>query len=175
MSEPFIAQISMFAGNFAPRSYAFCNGQILAISQNTALFSLIGTNFGGNGTSNFALPNLQAKAPLGVGQGVGLTGRVIGETGGVAAVSLLLNQIPGHSHTANCDGAVGTLPDPGGHVWAASAGGRGRPTTYGTTSGGAMSAQAIGPTGGNAPHNNLSPYQAVSFIIALFGIFPSRN
>jgi microcystin-dependent protein len=200
VSEPFLGQVSIFAGNFAPRGFAFCNGQILPISQNTALFSLLGTYYGGNGTTNFGLPNLQGRAPLGQGQGPGLSPYSIGEVTGTTTVTLNQNQVPshnhlancdsaigttvtlnqnqvpGHNHLANCDSAIGTLPDPGGHAWAAVAGGRGRPTLYATApSGGPMSAQAIGPAGGNQAHNNLSPYLVVNFIIAMQGIYPSRN
>jgi microcystin-dependent protein len=176
MSAPFLAEVRIFAGNFAPRGWAFCNGQLLAISQNTALFSLVGTFYGGNGTTNFALPNLQGLAPMGNGQGPGLSQRTLGETGGEAAVTLLQSEMPSHTHSAKCDSAVGTLPGPTGNVWAASTGGRGRPTPYAAaTSGAAMSAAAIGPTGTSQPHNNMSPYLVLNFIIALQGIFPARN
>src|SRR6478736_4278804 len=107
MADPFVAEIRIFPFNFAPKGWAFCNGQVLPISQNTALFSLLGTTYGGNGTSNFALPNLQARTPIMAGQGPGLTDRVLGETGGSTAVTLLAAQMPSHAHAANCDNGNG--------------------------------------------------------------------
>lgn len=174
MSEPFIAQISIFGGNFAPRGWALCNGQILAISQNTALFALLGTNYGGDGRTNFALPNLQDRTPMGTGQGPGLTDRFIGEQDGRSTVSLLQTEIPGHTHSVGCDSAAGTLPDAGGHVWGAVAG-RGRPPLYAASGNTSMSPQAIGTAGLGLPHNNRSPFLGLTFIIAMIGIFPSRN
>ncbi|HVS40439.1 MAG TPA: tail fiber protein [Gemmataceae bacterium] len=175
MAEPFLAEIKLFAGNFAPRNYALCNGQILPISQNTALFSLIGTYYGGNGTSNFALPNLQGRAPIHQGQGPGLSQYVIGENGGEETVTLQTTQMPSHSHTPGCDGAAGTQSSPTNSVWAATAGGRGRPTVYAAAAGSTMNSAAVRPAGGGQPHNNMSPYLVVNFIIALQGVYPSRN
>lgn len=175
MAEPFLAQIQIFAFNFAPQGWALCNGQILAISQNTALFSLLGTNFGGNGTSNFGLPNLQSRVPIGANDsaGPGLTQRVIGQVGGEEAVTLLSGQIPGHTHPANCSSAVGTSYDPAGNVWSVDAGGN---NEYGSGPiAGQMSSSATGVTGGGAPHSNVQPYLAVNFCIALTGIYPSRS
>src|ERR1700682_3977139 len=117
MADPFVAEIRIFPFNFAPRGWAFCSGQILPISQNTALFSLLGTQYGGNGTSNFALPNFQGKVAIGQGQGPGLTPRSVGETGGEQFVTLNGNQLPPHTHPAICNNAVGTAYDPAGQVW----------------------------------------------------------
>jgi microcystin-dependent protein len=174
MSNPFVAEIRIFAGNFAPRGWALCDGQILAISQNTALFSLIGTFYGGNGTSTFGLPNLQGSAPLGAGNGAGLTPRVIGEIGGEANVTLLSSQMPGHTHIPSCSAGAGTEIPPAGAVWAEAAATRGI-KAYASSANTTMAPQAIGAVGGNLPHNNLPPYQVLTFIIALQGIFPARN
>lgn len=172
-TQPFIAEIRIFAGNFPPRGWAFCNGQLLSIAQNTALFSILGTFYGGNGTTNFALPNLQAAAPLHEGNGAGLTPRVLGETGGVTAVTLQLAQIPAHSHTAGGN-AGGGLGSPSNNVWGAVA--RGRPGPYvNSPPNTSMSPQALAVAGGSQPHNNVQPYLALTFIIALQGVFPSRN
>jgi len=173
MSEPFVAQIQIFAFTFAPTGWAFCNGQILSISQNTALFSLLGTTFGGDGKSNFALPNLQSSVPIGFGQGPGLSNRFLGETGEEEKVTLLSSQSPGHTHPANCSSSVGTSLDPAGNVWSVDAASN---NEYGSGDiAGQMSPSAISPTGGGQPHNNLQPYLALNFCIALQGIFPARS
>jgi microcystin-dependent protein len=173
MSEPFLAQIQIFGFNFAPRGWAFCNGQIFPISQNTALFSLLGTQYGGNGTSNFALPNLQSRVAIGQGNGPGLTPRVVGEQGGEEFVTVLANQIPGHTHPARCNNAVGTSYDPTNQVWSQDAGGN---QEYGSAlAAGAMAPNAVLPAGGGGTHNNLQPFQVLNFCIALQGIFPARS
>jgi microcystin-dependent protein len=174
MSQPFIAQITIFGGNFAPRGWAFCNGQIIAISQNTALFALLGTNYGGNGETTFALPDLRDRAPMGSGSGAGLTQRFLGESNGSASVSLRATEMPAHNHNVLADTATGTSADPTNNTWA-GVGGRGRPTVYAPSAGTTMSAQAIANAGLGVPHNNMSPFLGLSFIIALEGIFPSRN
>jgi microcystin-dependent protein len=175
MSDPYIAEIRMFGGNFAPRGWAFCNGQLLSIAQNTALFSLLGTTYGGNGQTTFGLPNLQDSSPMGQGQGPGLTPRVQGETGGEANVTLLASEMPAHTHLPQADASGGGQTSPTNATW--GAGGRGRPPAYSAnqTPGATLSAQALATTGGNQPHNNRSPYLGVSFIIALQGVYPSRN
>ena len=176
MANPFVGEIRMFAGNFAPRGWALCNGQLLAISSNTALFSLLGVQFGGNGTSNFALPNLQGMAPMGQGSGPGLTPRVVGEVGGEATVTLLTQQLPSHNHTFNCGtGSKGESATVTGQFNCDEA--AGTTPIYATTSGGAlMNAAALQPAAGSSlPHENMQPYQCVNFIIALQGIFPSRS
>ncbi len=176
MATPFIAEIRMFAGNFAPRSNAFCNGQILSIAQNTALFSLLGTTYGGNGTQTFALPNLQGRMPIGIGSGPGLTPRVLGESGGVENVTLLSTEIPSHTHIPQASSVAGTQASPAGGVWAASSGGRTPLPLYAAPpSNVAMSASAIGAAGNSQAHPNRQPYLAITYIIALQGIFPSRN
>ncbi len=174
MSDPFVAEIRIFAGNFAPTGWAFCNGQILPISQNTALFSLLGTTYGGNGTSNFALPNLQGRAPMHWGQGPGLSARDLGETGGQPDVSLIPSELPAHTHAANCDSAAGSQTSPAGNAWGGSA--RGRPAIYSSSAPDvAMSPLSVYVAGSSLPHNNMQPYLALNFIIALQGVFPSRS
>jgi microcystin-dependent protein len=176
MADQFVGEIRMFAGNFEPAGWAFCNGQILPISQNTALFSLLGTNYGGNGTSNFALPNLQGGFALHAGSsaGPGLSQRITGETGGAATVTLTQAQIPAHTHAPEA-AAGATTGTPGSTVSLA-------PTSNGTAMYRApdgallnLNGADISPAGGGQPHDNLSPYLAVSFIIALQGIFPPRS
>jgi microcystin-dependent protein len=175
MANPFLAEIRMFTGNFAPRGWALCNGQILPISQNAALFSLLGTNFGGNGTSNFGLPNLQGSAPMHWGNGAGLSNRVLGETGGASTVTLVASQVPAHSHVYNCGtGSKGETATVAGQVNCDEAAG-GSPI-YATASDGAtMAPGTVGPTPVSQPHQNMQPYTCVNFIIALQGIYPSRG
>ncbi len=174
MADPFIAEIRMFAGNFAPTGWAFCDGQLLPIRQNTALFSLLGTTYGGDGKSTFALPDLQGVTPIGHGQGPGLSDVLLGEHLGAATVGLTAEQIPSHTHTARGSTAYGTTGNPSGAVWAVSRQGRATEKLYGTGNEVAMSPGALGATGDGVPHNNLPPYLVVSFIIALQGVFPER-
>jgi microcystin-dependent protein len=157
VAEPFVGEIRLFAGNFAPTGWAFCDGQVLSISQNTALFSLLGTNYGGDGFSTFALPDLQARAPISAGTGPGLTPRSVGESGGVDAVALAGSQLPVHAHPASS------------HRGTTSVAAGGIPAAHGRY---AAVAEAL--TAG-AAHNNRPPYLGLSFIIALQGIFPSRS
>ena len=173
MSEPFLGEIRVVGFDFAPTGWALCNGQILPISQNAALFSLLRTQFGGNGTSTFALPNLQGYAPMDQGNGIGLSPRVIGETGGEANVTLLGIQMPSHTHPP-ADSTTSNAASPANAIF--GGGGRGKQPAYGTTAPNSqMNVQAIGFTGGNQPHNNMPPYLTMNFIIALQGIFPSRS
>lgn len=167
MSQPFLAQIQMFSFGFPPRGWAQCNGQLLQIAQNQALFSLLGTTYGGNGVTTFGLPNLQGRTPLHFGQGPGLSNRVLGQTGGIENVTLLTTQIPAHTHTVSANTAAPTLGTPAGNLWAQG--------NYSASGGSAMAAGDVGNAGGNQPHPNLSPYLVVNFCIALSGIFPSRN
>ncbi len=175
MSSPFVAEIRIFTFNFAPKGWAFCDGQLMAISQNTALFSLLGTTYGGNGTSNFALPNLQGMAPMQQGQGPGLTLRDLGETAGEPSVTLLQTEMPAHSHAANASSGAGAANDPTGNVWATTAVLRQGVNMYGTTDGASMNPFALSIVGGSQPHNNMMPYLTLNFCIALQGIFPPRS
>jgi len=174
MSEPFLGEIKMFAGNFPPKNWAFCNGQLLPISQYVALFSLLGTNYGGNGTTNFGLPNLQASIPVHWGQGPGLSSRVIGEVGGAQSVNLLITEMAAHTHSPNASNAAGDQLSPENGYWAQSSV-RDKQYAPGTTTTDVnMATNAIDPVGGSQAHNNMAPYLAVSYIIALAGIFPAR-
>ena len=175
MSNPFLAEIRIFTGNFAPKGWALCDGQLMAISQNTALFSLLGTTYGGNGTSNFALPNLQGCAPMQAGQGPGLSLRDLGETAGEQTVTLLQTEMPGHSHGAMA-ATSGGQPGPGNNAW-----GSGLKTAaplYAASNAPSnvqMNAFALSIAGGSQPHNNLMPFLGLTFIIALQGVFPARS
>lgn len=175
--EPFIGEIKMFGGNFAPRGYAFCNGQLLSIAQNTALFSILGTTFGGNGTTTFGLPNLQGTIPMNWGSAPSGTTYSLGQVGGVENVTLTGNQMPSHSHVAMGSNASAELPSPANAVWAAPLDSQGTAGTgyLGTAPNSPMAPAAIGPAGGSQPHENRQPFLCVTFIIATQGIFPSRN
>jgi microcystin-dependent protein len=173
MADPFVAEIRIFGFNFAPRGWAFCNGQLLPLSQNTALFSLLGTTYGGNGKTNFALPDLQGSTPMFWGQGPGLSLYDIGQTGGSASVTLLTSEMPAHNHgeVVRPTAAIPPLDTPVGN-----AGGRSNSRPYNTTGpNGAMGATAVGQQGGSQPHNNLMPYLTFNFCIALQGVFPPRT
>jgi microcystin-dependent protein len=176
MTDPFLAEIRMFGGNFAPRGWALCNGQLMSISQNTALFSLLGTTYGGDGRVTFGLPNLQGTAPMQQGQGAGLSDRFLGETGGEPNVTLIQSEMPMHTHTAMAVDDSGDSTDPTGRTWAQALQGRVGDKLYsvGQQPNMQMGAQAVLPTGGGQPHNNMPPYLTVTFIIALQGIFPQR-
>jgi microcystin-dependent protein len=177
MSDQFIGEIRIVPFTFAPVGWAFCDGQLLPISQNTALFSLLGVTYGGDGKTNFALPDLRDRTPIQAGQGPGLSGYSLGEMGGASAVTLLQTQMPLHGHAVACDPAGGTTQSAAGGVWAASAAGRASPPYYSNaaTNLTPMSGAAVAPTGGNQPHNNRSPYLGLNFIIALTGIYPPRG
>jgi len=175
MSNPFVAEIRLFPGNFAPTGWALCNGQLMPISQNTALFSLLGTTYGGDGRSNFALPNFQGSAPLQPGQGPGLSLYDLGQTGGQSAVTLLPTEMPAHTHTVQCNSGSGEVNTPSNNIWCKSHTGKTPLKMYAATSDGAMSPNAISTAGGSQPHNNMPPYLVLNFIIALQGVFPSRT
>ena len=179
MASPYLSQILMFSGNFAPKYYALCNGQLLSIQQNAALFSLLGTTYGGNGVNNFALPNLQSSLPLSFNQGPGLTNYALGQTGGSASVTLTQSTIPTHSHTLNAtttsasSSAIGSTLLPAKPTVASA-------SAYATGSSpalvlDAMAANACGVAGSSQPHSNLMPSLCITFAIALAGVFPSRN
>ena len=171
MSDQFVGEIRMFAGNFAPTGWATCDGQILPISQNTALFSLLGTNYGGNGTNNFALPYLAGSVPIHNGQGPGLTDRVVGETAGTSLVGLIPSETPAHTHSVLASSNDANTAGPAGAVPAAVE----TPPLYRNDTNATMALNVVAPVGNGVPHNNMQPYQAVTFIIALVGIFPARN
>ena len=172
MSEPFIGEIRPFGFNFAPKGWALCAGQLLSISQNTALFSILGTMYGGDGKTTFALPDLRGVVPLHAGNGPGLTPRSVGETGGSESVTLNVAQIPAHNHVANANGGPGNQYGATNNFWAADAAGG---KEYAAAGNAQMAADALAPAGGGGPHNNLQPYLAVNYCIALTGIYPSRN
>lgn len=169
MSNPFIGEIRIFGFNFAPVGWAQCNGQIIPISQNTALFSILGTQYGGNGTSNFALPNLQGAVPL----GADFNTYVPGGSGGSETVTLSVSQIPPHPHAVNCRSDPGNAYGPPGNVWAPDPGGS---KEYANAASGSdqMNSSAIGPAGGGLPHNNVQPSLNLNYCIALVGVFPPR-
>lgn len=171
MSDAFVGEIRIFTGNFAPVGWALCNGQLLPISQNTALFALLGTTYGGDGRSTFALPDLQGRAPMHRGQGPGLSVRSLGESSGEETVTLTEAQVPAHAHVLVGDGNDGDSTNPqnnyigaANQIFLAPAGNLG-----------AMEQQSLPPAGGSLPHNNMQPFLAVNFIIATVGVFPQRG
>jgi microcystin-dependent protein len=183
MTDPFVAEIRLFACNFAPKGWALCAGQLMPISQNTALFSLLGTTYGGDGKSTFALPDLQGSVPIQQGQGAGLTDRVLGETGGETAVTLPVTEIPIHSHTMNATATPGTATASNAGLLAFASAGASK-TSVGTVANfyssnpnkatTALSPLAIGVRGQSLPHNNMMPYLGLNYCIALQGVFPAR-
>jgi microcystin-dependent protein len=170
----FIGEIVMFAFNFAPVGYALCQGQLLPIQQNTALFSILGTTYGGNGTSNFELPDLQGRVPLGVGAGPGLSPYVLGQHSGTETVTVLSTQMAAHIHTVNCVAESGDQQGPGGHIWAAEAAGVTNVYSDATPTA-TMGTNAIGLAGGSQPHENHQPFLVINFCICMNGVFPSRS
>ena len=172
MADPFVAEIRIFPFNFAPRGWAWCDGQLLPLSQNTALFSLLGTTYGGNGKSNFALPDLQGRAPMHPGQGPGLSFHDLGETGGSETVALLESEIPSHSHGWAASNSTGIGQSPIDRFLAGGVGGISMYAAPGSLT--PLSSFALTPAGGNQPHNNLQPYLTCYFCIALQGVFPPR-
>ncbi len=176
MADPFVAEIRIFPFNFAPKGWAWCDGQLLPLSQNTALFSLLGTTYGGNGKSNFALPDLQGRAPMHPGQGPGLSLHDLGETGGSETVTLLESEIPAHSHTLNASlGAADEegQKDPTGALPGAQQGANQLYTAAANLT--PFNPSALAPAGGDQPHNNMQPYLTFYFNIALQGVFPPRS
>ncbi len=177
MSEPFIGQIMMFAGNFAPKGWMFCEGQLLSIAQNSALFSILGTTYGGNGQTTFALPDLRGRVPIQPGQGPGLSPYTLGQMGGVENVTLLSTQIPAHNHVLGAHGGPGDSASPEGAVPAMTVDPNTQQTlsSFSTTVTTTMAPASVGLTGGSQPHTNIEPYLCINFIIATEGIYPSRS
>lgn len=171
--EPLMASIILFGGNFAPRGWAFCQGQILSIAQNTALFSLLGTTYGGNGQTTFALPDLRGRTPIGTGQGPGLPNVNLGEMAGAPTHTLINTEMPAHNHTLNAVSEPGDIGAPAGAFLAAT--GALDPEYRASGSAVSMSPQSIGIAGGNQPFSIMQPYLGINYIIALQGIYPSRN
>lgn len=173
-SQPYIGEIRIFAGSFAPRNWAMCNGQTMAISQNETLYNLIGTTYGGDGQTTFELPDLRGRVPVGAGQGVGLSNYVLGQKSGSESVILTQQQIPTHNHTAYAAG-MGTTDSPANEYPATDPAGNVAQFKSGTSQNASMNANAIATAGGGQPHNNLQPVLPVTYIIALFGVYPSRS
>lgn len=169
MSDQFLAEIRIFPFNFPPTGWAFCDGQLMPISQNTALFALLGTYYGGDGKSTFALPDLQGSAPMQTGQGQGLSERFLGEMSGVESITLLQSEIPLHTHNVQTSDDDANNADPAGRYF-----GRGNPVYAPVAALGTMALQTVAPAGGGLPHNNMQPYLTLNFCIALQGIFPQR-
>ncbi len=173
MGQPFVGEIRMFGGNFAPAGWMFCDGSLLPISENETLFQLIGTTYGGDGQSTFALPDLRGRLPLHMGQGPGLSNYVLAQSGGVESVTLTAQQLPTHTHPAMCStGSGSNTSNPAGGTWSVA-----DTASYSGSlaAGGFMGSSAIisTPTGGSQPHDNMVPFLCVDYIISLFGIFPS--
>jgi microcystin-dependent protein len=166
MSNPYVGEIRMFAGNFAPVGWAFCDGTILSIAQNTTLFQLIGTTYGGDGVNTFVLPDLRSRVPVHMGAGF-----TLGQANGEEQVTLTVGQIPAHTHVPQANSTTGMRTTPAGNVWASSSN-----FPYSASApGAAMAPQAISSFGGSLPHDNMIPFLAVNFIISMFGIFPSQT
>jgi microcystin-dependent protein len=169
MSEPFLGEIRAFGGNFAPKNWALCDGRLLPIAQYSTLFSILGTTYGGNGVTTFALPNLQGAAPMHWGDGPGLTPHMLGEASGSTTVTLLQTQLPAHNHTVMASQSTADQASPRDNALAGA-------TIYGPPPPAAtLSANSVTPSGGSQPHNNMQPYLGLTFIIALQGIFPPRG
>jgi microcystin-dependent protein len=172
MANPYLGEIRIVAFNFAPQGWAMCNGQLLPINQNTALFSILGTTYGGNGTTTFALPNLQSQVPIFWGQGTGLSNQyTLGQTGGTENVTLEPSQLPSHSHSANANSAGVNAATPGANFWGNSQQSNYAAATDGTT----LAPGTVSPAGGGQPFQRLRPFLVLNFVIAMQGIFPSRN
>ena len=171
--QPFVGEIKLFCGNFQIQGHAFCAGQLMSIAQYTALFALIGTTYGGDGQVTFGLPDLRSRIPIGRGNGAGLSPRTIGEQSGTENVTLLSTQIPVHTHAMNCNNTTANSSNPAGNYPAAQS--QLAPYAAAATGASAMKANMISIAGGNQPHPNLQPYLTINYLIALEGIFPSRN
>lgn len=175
MSEPFIGEITMFAGNFAPKNWAFCDGQVLEISQNRPLYDLFGSNYGGDGRTTFGLPDMRGRVPLGAGSGPGLSNRTLGQTGGLEYVVLSEENLPVHTHSVNAEDNPGIESTPEGQLLAELSINDRAVSAYANTGSRTMNNQAVTASGGNKPYSSLMPYSCINFIVALAGAFPSRN
>ena len=173
MADPFVAEIRIFPFNFAPKGWAFCSGQIMPLSQNTALFSLLGTTYGGDGKSNFALPDLQGSAAMHPGQGPGLSLHDLGETGGSPTVSLLTTEIPAHNHSFNFMAATAVSSNPADSYFSNSP--NANASVYTALTSNVKPASTLSAAGGDQPHNNMQPYLTLNFCIALQGVYPPRT
>jgi microcystin-dependent protein len=169
MSQPYVGEIRMFAGNFAPVGWNLCQGQLLAISQNAALFNLIGTTYGGDGITTFALPNLQSRVPVHQANGFS-----VGQSAGEETVTLTVSQIPSHSHVPQANSKAGTANGPGSNVWASSATAN-QFSTAAPNVANTLAANAVASAGSSQPHDNMVPFLVINFIISMFGIFPTQN
>ena len=173
MAQPYVGEIRMFAGNFAPAGWQFCEGQLLPISENETLFNLIGTTYGGDGQVTFALPDLRGRVPIHMGTGPGLTTVILAETGGAEDITLTTNQIPSHSHVPRANSGNASSTDPTNNFWAAQTSLLQYSVTGSANTN--LAANTLAVTGGSQPHTNFQPYLCVDFIISLFGIFPSQT
>jgi microcystin-dependent protein len=173
--DPYIGEVRLFAGNFAPSGWALCWGQLISISQNTALFSILGTFYGGNGTTTFALPDLRGRMPLGQGQGPGLANMVIGEAAGTETANMLLSNMPGHTHFVNVNGDTNGMSQTVTNTYLNGKTASGEPVVSGVSALTTLSPATVGVTGGNQPFGILPPFTCLNYIIALQGVFPSRN
>lgn len=173
MSEPFVGEIRMFAGNFAPRGWAFCDGQLLAVSQNDALFSLLGTIYGGDGRTTFGLPDLRGRLPIHSGHGPGLSERRLGAKGGAENVTLTVNQLPSHGHPLNVSTEPANLPNPGSQAFIGTS--NVIELFSGEIQESNLNSETVTKVGGSRSHTNLMPFLCIHFIIALVGIYPSRH
>lgn len=174
MGEPFIGEIRMFGGNFAPAGWALCDGQLVPISENDALFNLIGTTYGGDGQETFALPDLQGRIPVHQGTGQDGINYQLGEKAGVESVTLTVQQIPAHNHVPTASTVAGTVSSPSNAIFAAGGGGEQMYSTPPNPPGGTMNPQCIGATGGSQPHTNVAPFLCINFILSLYGRYPNQ-
>lgn len=178
MADAYVGEIRIFAGNFAPKGWALCNGQLLPIAQNSALFAIIGVQYGGDGKTTFALPNLMGKAAMHQGQGQGLSNRMVGQQVGTPTVTLLQSEMPAHTHTSQAVNAVGNLNEAQGNIWGQAkppSRTSPQPNLFAAQPNVTMSPIALAPAGSSMPHNNMQPFIAQNFIICLDGEFPSRG
>lgn len=173
--EPYVGELRLFAGTYAPRGWAFCDGRVLPVSENDALFSLIGTVYGGDGRTTFALPDLRGRIPLGQGQGRGLSERVVGQSFGTETVTLLATQMPAHNHRLSASRTEAVSPSPADAVFASNASNKFYAPNSGSAPQESLAPRSVAAVGGNQPHNNIMPGTAIHYIIALFGIYPSQN